>query len=137
MSLRSAKLFLSFLILLAYISMGVFGLFEFNHIAETPMVNCPYTEGGYSVCKNSFDHINIWHQFSNAIFPSILAFSLLALGMILYFFDKRSFFNKKSFLFHKWKYYLVNKKLYSFFDKIIKWLSLFENSPSFSYVRHN
>ncbi|MEK7572534.1 MAG: hypothetical protein AAB493_01620 [Patescibacteria group bacterium] len=136
MVLRNIKLVIGISVLLAYIGIGVFGLFKLNHMTEVPMTNCPYAENGFSVCKDNFDHINSWHQFSNAIFPSVLSFSLLAFGMILYFFDKQNFLNQKQY-FYKWKYYLDNKKLYSFFDKIIKWLSLFENSPSFSHVRHS
>ena len=136
MNLHNKKLLISVFILLAYISIGIFGLFQFNHMTETPMVNCPYTQNEYSLCKNSFNHINDWRQFSNTIFTSLFVFLLLILGIILYFFNKQNFLNQKQYL-CKWKYYLNNKKLYTFSDGIIKWLSLFENSPSLLYVRHN
>ncbi len=132
MKLHNTKLFLGLFVLFAYISIGVFGLLKFNHMSEKPMPNCPYTENGFSVCDNNLDHINNWHQFSNIIFPSLLVFLLLILGIILYFFDKRNFLNQKQY-FYRWKYYLYNKKLYTYPNRIIKWLSLLENSPSLSY----
>ncbi|MEK7565102.1 MAG: hypothetical protein AAB501_02600 [Patescibacteria group bacterium] len=122
----------SVLLLLAYISIGVFGLFEFNHTPETPMVNCPYAENSFSVCENSLSHINNWRQFSNITLPLLFVFSILILGMVLYFLGKQKFLNQKQY-FYKWKFYLDNRKRYTYPDRIIKWLSLFENSPSFSY----
>lgn len=134
MNLQNKKLLIGAFVLLAYISIGIFGLFQFSHMSETPMVNCPYTQNGSSICENSLNHIQDWRQFSNAIFSPLFIFSFLILGIILYFFNKQNFLNQKQY-FYKWKYYLDNKKLYSYQNKIIKWLSLFENSPSFSYIR--
>jgi len=128
MNLRKTKLFLGLFILLAYISIGVLGLFGSNHMTEAPMTNCPYAENGFSVCANGLDHINDWHQFSNITFSSFFLFIIF--GIILYFFGKQEFLNQKQY-FYKWKYYLDNKKLYSSPDRIIKWLSLLENSPAF------
>lgn len=128
----NTKLFLGIFILLAYIGIGVFGLFKFSHMSEMPMVNCPYTGNGFSICENTLDHINRWQQFSNATFPSLLIFSLLILGVILYLLGKQNFLNQNQY-FYKWKYYLYNKKLYTYDNKIIKWLSLLENSPSFIF----
>jgi hypothetical protein len=53
-----------------------------------------------------------------------------------------SFFNKKTILeqrqyFYRWKYYLYKNRLYNSPKIIIKWLSLFENSPSLLYVRRS
>jgi hypothetical protein len=129
MNLRNIKLFIGISILIAYISIGIFGLFTSNHVASTPMANCPYAQNSYSICENSFSHINDWRQFSNVIFPSLFIFSFLILGIILYFFNEQNFFNQKQY-FYEWKYYLDNKKSYSFQNRIIKWLSLLENSPS-------
>ena len=137
MSLYKAKSFIGIFILLVYISMGIFGLFKFNHMSEIPMTNCPYIQNSYSVCENSLDHINNWRQFSNATISSLFIFLLLILGIILYFFSKQNFFNQKPYLFYKWKLYLDNKKPSDYLNKIIKWLSLLENSPSFLYVRHS
>lgn len=127
MTARKIKLFIGIFILLAYISIGVFGLLQFNHVSETPMMNCPYSENSFSLCENSFDHINNWRQFSNVI-PSSL-FIFLFLGLILYFLCKQNFLNQRQY-FYKWKYYLDNKKLLACPNRIIKWLSLLENSPS-------
>lgn len=136
MSLNKAKLFLGILILLAYVSIGVFGLLKFSHTSEMPMPNCPYSQGGFSLCENNFAHLNNWRQFSNAVLPFVLVLSLLALGVILYFYNKQNFLKQTQYL-YRWKYYLYNKKLYTYPDRIIKWLSLFENSPSLLYARHN
>ena len=136
MVLRNIKLFIGISILLAYIGIGVFGLLPFGHLASRSMANCPYAQNSSSVCDNSLDHINNWRQFSSAIFLSLLVFSLFILGIILYFFDKWNFLNQKRY-FCRWKYYLDNKKLDVCQNRIIEWLSLFENSPSFLYIRHS
>ena len=131
------KIFLACFILLVYINISVFGLLSFYHVehsVETPMVNCPYAENGFSICESSLGHINNWQQFSNIISPSLFIFFIL-LFAILYIFDQK-FLNQKKHL-YRWKYYLDNKKLYSYSDTITKWLSLFENSPSLSYLRHS
>ena len=107
-------------------------MFELSHATEMPMANCPYAQNSFSVCENSLDHINNWQQFSNITFPSLFTFLLLTFGLVLYFYGKQNFLNQKQY-FYKWKYYLDNKKLYSYSNRIIKWLSLFENSPSLSY----
>lgn len=131
MNLYHKKLFFGIFILLAYISIGVFGLFQASHISETPMINCPYADNGSSLCVNSLNHINNWRQFSNIIFPSLLIFSFLILGIVLYFLGKQNFLIQRLY-FYKWKYYLESKKLNTYLNKIIKWLSLLENSPSFA-----
>ena len=135
MNLKHTRLFIDF-ILLAYLSIGVFGLFQLNHTTEMPMPNCPYAQGGFSLCENSFAHINNWRQFSNAIFPTLIFSSLLILGIILYFYNKQKLLKQTKY-FYRWKYYLHNKKLHTFPNRIIKWLSLFINSPSLSYIRHS
>lgn len=99
-----------------------------------PMANCPYAVGSFSVCDDSISHIEHWRVFSNTTFTPLFIFSLLILGMILYVFTKRSFFDKEHHLFYKWKYYIDNKISYAYLEKIVKWLSLFENSPPVSVV---
>ena len=129
MGLKNTKLFIGTLILLAYISIGIFGLFQFNSMAGMPMAHCPYALDGFSVCNNSLDHIDHWKKFSNTTFTPLFIFSLLILGLILYTFIKRSLLNKELLLFYKWKYYIDSKIFYAYLEKIVKWLSLFENSP--------
>ena len=129
---RNIKLFIGISVLLAYIGIGIFGLFQFSHMSETPMTNCPYAENGFSVCENSFDHINNWRQFSNITLAQLIVLSLSLLGIILYFYNKNNFLKQNQY-FYRWKYYLYDKKLNTYDNKIIKWLSLFENSPSLSY----
>ena len=135
MNLRKIKPFLGILILLAYIGIGAFGLFQFSHMSGTPMPNCPYAQTGSSLCENNLNHINNWRQFASVTPQSLFVFSLLFFGIILYFFGKHDFLNKRQH-FYKWQYYLYEIKSYIYPQKIIKWLSLFENSPSLSYVRH-
>jgi len=133
MILQKIKLLIGIFILLAYMGIGVFGLFKFNHMSADPMTNCPYAENGFSVCQNSIEHLNDWHQFSNVVFASLFIFSIMALGLVLYFLNRQNFLKQRRY-FYEWKYYLYNKKLYVYLQEIIKWLSLFENSPSI-YIR--
>lgn len=126
------KLHFGISILLVYIAIGAFGLFGLSHMTEMPMSNCPYTVNSSSVCNNSFDHINNWRQFSNTTFPSLFFFAFLALGAFLLLFVNRNLLYQKQY-FYKWKYFLYNKKLFISPNRIIKWLSLLENSPSFSF----
>ena len=137
MASHNMKLFIGSFILLAYIGIGVFGLLRFSHMSAIPMANCPYSENSFSVCDSGFNHINNWQQFSNVTFSAVFMFSFLILGLVLYFFGKQNFLNYQHQFFSRWRYYLDNKKLYFFREKIIKWLSFFENSPSFAYVRHS
>ncbi|MFA4975228.1 MAG: hypothetical protein WC839_04130 [Candidatus Paceibacterota bacterium] len=130
MILQNIKLLIGISVLLIYISIGVFGLFSSSHSASAPMTNCPYTQNGSSICNNFLEHINDWHQFSSVTLFSSIIFLLLILGIILYFFNQQNFLKEKQF-FYKWEYYINDKKSYSFQSRIIKWLSLFENSPSF------
>jgi len=134
MALQNTNLFIGVSILFAFLGITVFGLLQFSHVDQTheaPMINCFYAENGYSICENTLNHINNWRQFSNVIFPSLSIFLLLILGMVFHFFGIRDFLNQEQY-FYKRKYYLYDKKLYSFQERIIKWLSLFENSPSLS-----
>lgn len=135
MNSHNIKLLIGASILIIYISIGVFGLVQFNHInhtTEVPMVNCPYANDGSSVCSNTFNHINNWHQFSNVIISSLFLFSSLLISLVLYSFSKNNLFNKKQQFFYKWKYYLNNKISFLYSSRIIRWLSLLENSPSFN-----
>lgn len=136
MKLGNLKFFVGVLILLAYLGIGIFGLVKFSHMPKTSMSNCPYAENGFSVCDNGIDHINDWRQFSSVTPSSLFIFPFLIFGIVLYFFGKQNLLNQKRY-FYRWKHYLDNKKLYSSQNKIIKWLSLFENSPTLSYVRHS
>ena len=136
MILRNTKLLIGVAILSAYIGIGVLGLFEFSHMAETPMPNCPYTNNNFSLCENVLDHITKWQQFSSTIFPFLSIFLILILGIILYFIDKQNFFNPKLY-FYRWKYYLDRQILNFYRTKFIKWLSLFENSPALSYIGYS
>lgn len=121
------KFFIGILILLAYIGIGVFGLFQKGHTAEMLAINCPYSVGSFSVCDGSINHIDHWRQFSNITLASLLIFSVM-MGIVLYFLNKHKFYNQKQY-FYRWKYYIDKQKSSDYLLKMIKWLSLFENSP--------
>ncbi len=132
MNLRGAKFFiklLGFLIFFAYMSAGIFGLLQFSHTSEMPMANCPYAQGAFSLCSNNFKHIDNWQEFSNVVSSSVFAFLILTLGIIFYFLEKINFSNLAR-NFYKRISYLRNNNLHKYLSEIIKWLSLFENSPS-------
>ena len=136
MNSRNKKFIVGVLILIAFVGIGVFGLMPFthaNHATEAPMVNCPYGMGEFSLCDNSLIHIDNWKQFSNFILPSLL---ILLLAFALGWHFVSDFFGQEKY-FYRNKYYLDNKTLYSYQQIITKWLSLFENSPSFLMVRHS
>ena len=128
MRVHKIKLFIGFFILLIYVSIGVFGLFKLDHTTAMHIEDCPYVQNGYAICKDVLSHINNWRQFSNATFLSLFIFSCLFLGIVLSFFGKQNFLNQKQY-FYKWKYYLDNIKFYNPLYAVVRWLSLFENSP--------
>jgi len=132
MIFKNIKLYIGIIALLAYISIGVFGLVRLTHLPETPMINCPYAENGFSVCNNGFDHINNWQEFSSITFPALFILLLMVLGLVLYFFDRQNLLNKNRY-FYKWRFDFYDEKLHTLSQEIIKWLSLFENSPSLAY----
>ena len=131
MNIRNAKLLIGLLVLFAYVSMGVFGLFESDHTAALPMDNCPYSSNGFSVCANGLDHINKWQQFSNTPPTKLFTFLLLAVGIVLYLLGNKNHPNYRP-NFDAWRFYIKKKPLHIHLDTLTHWLSLFENSPSFS-----
>ena len=132
MSLRNQNLFIGVFIFIAFMGIGVFGLLPFTHSphgVDMPMVDCPYADGGYSLCESTLEHVKNWQQFSNVIFPSLFILFLI-FGIVWYYFNSNLITEAKYF--YRRKYYLNDEKLYSYQEKITKWLSLFENSPSFA-----
>lgn len=135
MNLRNIKLFIGVAVLLAYISIGVFGLFQINHHKNIiSMNNCPYSLNSQSVCDNGLSHISNWKRFSNFVFPILLVISLLFFAVVLYFFDRNKFLRQKLSIFYQWAYYLDDKFGHILRQKITKWLSRFENSPPVNVV---
>lgn len=132
MSIRDIKSFIGALVLLAYVSIGVFGLLQVgHHETMVPMNDCPYALGSQSVCDNGLSHINNWKQFSSFVFPTIFVISLLFLAVFLYFFDRNKFLRQNLRLVYQWAYSLDDKFSCILRRKINKWLSLFENSPPY------
>jgi hypothetical protein len=137
MSFGKNNLIIGAFVLMAFIGVGVFGLFPLGHAAhgaEAPMSDCPYTENGSSLCENTLDHIAGWQQFSNIIIPAL--FIILALAAVFYLVGSSGLLDQKQ-NFYRWRHYLYQERSSSYEQAIIKWLSLFENSPSLSYVRHS
>src|SRR3989338_7331698 len=134
MAIKNIRFFIGIALVLAYIGIGVFGLFEFSHAKEMPMVNCPYAENAFAVCSNSLDHINNWQQFSNVIVPSFFILSILLLGFAFYFFA-RTVLQKELLILNRFRsrFRLADIISKTSQHSLTRWLSLFENSPSFSF----
>ena len=85
MSILKNNLIIGAFILVAFVGLGVFGLFSLGHAdhgIEAPMVDCPYTENGSSFCENTLDHIAGWQQFSNVTLTSLFILYLFVSGII-------------------------------------------------------
>lgn len=120
-----AKLFIGGFLLLIYISIATFGLYQLGHSAEMSKGECPYMQNSYALCNNSFGYINGWQQFSNVVINPIFILAILVVSSYLYI------IKKLPINFYKRRLFVSNKKTYLYFHKIIRWLSLFENSPQF------
>lgn len=130
MSLQNKKLSIGVILLLAYISISVFGLFQMNHNKTTvPMNDCPYILNTHAMCDNGLSHINHWREFSNFVFPTLFILSMILFTLALCFFDRNKFLLQKLILFHRWTQYLDYRFYYLSRGKLIHRLSLFENSP--------
>lgn len=129
--LANRKLFIGLLILTAFVGAGVFGMLSFSHAAEMPMADCPYAIDSYSVCESNLNHIAGWQEFSNVVLP--LIFILLVLAGVSHFLGRDLFGTKRHFYRRKDS----DLKKYFHTEAILKWLSLFENSPSLAYLRHS
>lgn len=142
MKLRSVNRIRSFIgiaIVLAYMSIGVFGLFQMNdHKFMAPTNDCPYALNSHALCDNGLSHINNWREFSNVVFPTLLTLSIILtiifFAEALNFFDRNKFLRQKLCLFYKWTQYLDDKFSHISKAKIVRWLSFFENSPSVNVV---
>lgn len=125
-------LFIAALAILAYSSIGVFGLLHLNHSGEMPMMNCPYSQGGSAICKNTLDHINDWREFSLAIILPVLLFSILAFT-VLFFFKLRDYLKLLQYQ-PNFERDPEKQGITLFFSILTRWLALFENSPN-AFVR--
>ncbi len=133
MNLIKKQSFIAVSILVAYMTIAVFGLLQFGHTEGMAMAGCPYAQGSFSVCEDSFEHIDHWHQFSNVTFSSFFTFSLLIFGLFLSFFITHKIFTR---YFYRYKFY-IKRKLFTFKEVLTEWLSLFENSPPVSITYNN
>ena len=127
----NGKFLIGLLILLAFAGVGVFGLLNFDHLSGAPMPDCPYTQNSFSLCENSLNHIAAWQKFSSVVLP--LIFALLILAGIFYSLDQNLFNTGQNF----YRRRDTDAKKYFYTGTILKWLSLFENSPSLAYLRHS
>jgi len=130
MTFKNTKLFIGFVILFVYTTIGLFALLQFDHLTDMPMEKCPYIENTFAVCEDTLNHMTNWQKFSNVIFTPLFVFSLLVLIASFYFLSKKDILISKPRLFYKWKLYWDSKKLHPPLHKIMSWLSLFENSPA-------
>lgn len=128
MAFSNTKSIIGIFVLFTFLYAGVLGLVSFSHGAGMPMANCPYTTNGYSICDSNLNHVDNWQKFL-----SVTLSALVVLLLAVAFFCLVGSHNvlNTPFRFSK----LENEKLYSPRNKIIKWLSLLENSPSLISVR--
>lgn len=134
MNSQTKKIFM-LIVLIAFLSLSFLGLsMHETKPSSTTMAQssgCPYMVGGYSLCStNILDHISAWQGATRGILSETFsittlliifafAFSIIAglLASILPF-----------FFYERLKGYFIYKKQLA---KILSWLSLLENSPSF------
>ncbi|MEO5646678.1 MAG: hypothetical protein ABIO57_00390 [Candidatus Paceibacterota bacterium] len=76
------------LLLIGYLFLSVFSIFHMAHMNERgmPMSNCPYMIGEHSLCQmNTSGHLTMWqHQFTTAVFPTVIALLSLAVVAITF-----------------------------------------------------
>lgn len=126
-------------VFIAFMSMFVFGITSITNMNmdQNANNNCPIALGGDSTCppgllETTIHHLSIYQSFFNIFISEnvFLLASLIIFLAFLYLFNKRLIFEFNILDFSRCLY--PKKKFRSFKSrKIIKWLSLFENSPSF------
>ncbi len=127
--------------LIAFLSLSLFGVFGMHTsmqgkdggcIASTVQdSNCPYQ-------VNSLDylnfHLNAYHSFSSVVFGEnvlkALLFSFSLLMLVILTFLTPHILRSTEFIFSKAKYRFRNSFYSHQKQKISRWLSLFENSPT-------
>jgi len=130
------KKFFMLVVLIAFLSLSFLGLSTHGAMPSDTSVaqasSCPYMVGGYAVCAtNVLNHISAWQEATRGI--SLEAFSIAALLTLFAFVSSIITGLLASVLF-----FFFYKRLKSYFIykrqlvKILRWLSLFENSPSVS-----
>ncbi len=129
MQLNQRKFFLGLIVLIAYVGIGALGVVAFGHTSEAPMPNCPYAPGEFALCSDTLEHVSNWQAFSNIILPLIFI-SLVLVGFLYLLIP--NILNPESF-FYRLQDSNTQKSFYV--GVILKWLSLFENSPSLAYSR--
>lgn len=125
MKKNSAKLLISAGVLVVYLGVTAFGLSQFGHYTGMSMEKCPYTQNNYALCDNSFEHINSWQQLSNVVIGALFVLPILIFATFLVL------LSSVQILSYRWRRYLSSNRLYSYFYKKIRWLSLFESSPPY------
>lgn len=124
---------------ITFISVAAFGFIFMMDMSMDKLGNndCPYTVIDGKICPTDIlgivsHHFSIYTSFSNIIFSTnIFEFIMLIIvSLTLWLFKIRSLLNRESFLVYLTKYYIRAKHSLFKLEKIMKWLSLFENSPS-------
>lgn len=71
--------FYTFLILVAFISVSVFGLYLFTaHVGHE--VDCPFSIGETALCAAPFEQLQHWQSAFTAVLAEILVFGVLILA---------------------------------------------------------
>lgn len=141
--MKDSKSSLSILILFAIVFIAVFGVFSMNMAMEHGQ-GCWASVANNVVCPESLSplasvnfHFQALEKFSLAVFQN--SWSLFLLLALVFFVFVKIFISKqnliRNYFYSIFRYAnLIFKLSYS---KFIYWLSLLENSPSFSYARYS
>ncbi|MFZ3011422.1 MAG: hypothetical protein WA060_00250 [Minisyncoccia bacterium] len=139
------KRLLTFILIVSFVGIAFFGFTVFAHGMNSSDNNCVTSPIDGTVCPTSIvamtlHHISSLQTLLTSVTPSMS--SLLMLLAFILLVSVSIFQLYKNLLFPKLE--LLRKRLHDLEtnlsyskQKIISWLSLFENSPSFSYVRHS
>jgi hypothetical protein len=107
-SMKTLYWVIGLLILISYIWIAVFGLFQVTHMSHmgTGMHHCPFMIGQQSICPmDAVHHLQMWQVFSTVVIPlfEILLFSLCVFVVLRFWYSSPPLFSftrqqyKKSF----------------------------------------
>lgn len=142
------KKFFKILFVLATISFLWFGTFGLVHhmnemkpVGMTSSGGCLF-DGTKEVCNMNFsEHIAIWESMFTSLPQSFELLSVLILAVVLFLIITlwQDIFHELSRrVSSRFKLYTKqHPQIFSYKIETMRWLSLFENSPSFMYARHN
>lgn len=109
------KKFLVAGVLLGYSVVSIVGLVHVAqmHVEHTPVHDCPFEQGGNSMCQMSvIEHIKSWQQFSSTLIPSTNLTIQLSLALLFFAIVLISFSTLPDLIYLKRKKYLYNFSLF-------------------------